>query len=175
VQSCDISLTTIHICSHYRQFSDIQISQVTYVRCGGIFKYHFVVNLQMNLPVKEFWKSVKIWGSYGQEFSILFLTHGKFGSVRLSQLCEYLTTVFFFIFFLEIMATRLLLAFRSCSLLLYLRRPVWWAAAALCFWPVRLCVRAFMRARPWRLPPACHRLLFGLFSWCRLRCFPSTS
>jgi len=26
----------------------------------------------MSLPVKEFWKSVNIWGSYGQEFSVLF-------------------------------------------------------------------------------------------------------
>jgi len=27
--------------------------------------------------VKEFRKSVNIWGSYGQEFSVLFLTHGE--------------------------------------------------------------------------------------------------
>ena len=26
----------------------------------------------MSLSVKEFWKSVNIWGSYGQEFSVLF-------------------------------------------------------------------------------------------------------
>ena len=57
------------------QFSDIHILQcsvATYLRCGGILKYEFVANLPVSLPVKEFWKSVSIWGSYGQEFSVLF-------------------------------------------------------------------------------------------------------
>ena len=57
------------------QFSNIHILQgsvATYLRCGGIFKYEFVANLPMSLPVKEFWKSVNIWGSYEQEFSVLF-------------------------------------------------------------------------------------------------------
>ena len=39
------------------QFSDIHISQgsvATYLRCGGIFKYEFVANLQVSLLVKEF-------------------------------------------------------------------------------------------------------------------------
>jgi len=39
------------------QFSGIHISQssvATYLRCGGIFKYEFVANLPMSLPVKEF-------------------------------------------------------------------------------------------------------------------------
>jgi len=79
VLSCDLSLITIHI-SDCRQFSDIHISQgsaATYLRCGRIFNFEFVANLPMNLPVKEFRKSVNIWGSYGQEFSVLFfLTHG---------------------------------------------------------------------------------------------------
>ena len=44
----------------------------TCLRCGGIFKYEFVANLLVSLPVKEFRKSVNIWGSYGQEFSVLF-------------------------------------------------------------------------------------------------------
>ena len=72
--SCDLSLITMHI-SDCCQFSDIHISQgsvATYLRCGGIFKYEFVANLPMSLPVKEFWKSVDISGSYGQEFSVLF-------------------------------------------------------------------------------------------------------
>ena len=72
--SCDLSLITMHI-SDCCQFSDIHISQgsvATYSRCGGIFKYDFVANLSVTLPVKEFWKSVNIWGSYGQEFSVLF-------------------------------------------------------------------------------------------------------
>ena len=42
------------------------------LRCGGIFKYELVANLPVSLPVKEFWKSVNIWGSYGQEFGVLF-------------------------------------------------------------------------------------------------------
>ena len=57
------------------QFSDIHISQgsvATYLRCGGIFKYKFGANLPVSLPVKEFGKLVNIWGSYGQEFSVLF-------------------------------------------------------------------------------------------------------
>ena len=39
------------------QCSDIHISQgsvATYLRCGGIFKYDFVANLPMSLPVKKF-------------------------------------------------------------------------------------------------------------------------
>jgi len=56
-------------------FVNIDISQgsvATYLRCGGIFKHKFVANLPVSLPVKEFWKSVNIWGSYGQEFGVLF-------------------------------------------------------------------------------------------------------
>ena len=40
---------------------------------GAIFKYEFVANLPVSLSVKKLWKSVRIWGSYGQEFSVLFL------------------------------------------------------------------------------------------------------
>jgi len=72
--SCDLSLIAIHI-SNYRQFSNIRISKssvATYLVCGGIFKHHFVANLQQNLLVKKFCKSVDIWGSYGQEFNVLF-------------------------------------------------------------------------------------------------------
>ena len=69
----------IHI-SVCRQFSDIHISQgsaVTYLRCGRKFIRDFVANLPLSLSVKEFQKSVNIWRSYGQEFSVLFfLTHG---------------------------------------------------------------------------------------------------
>ena len=57
------------------QFSGIHISQgsvATYLRCGGIFKYDFVANLPVSLSVKKFRKSVNIWRSYGQEFSVLF-------------------------------------------------------------------------------------------------------
>jgi len=57
------------------QFSDIHISQgsvATYLRCGGILKHEFVANLPVSLTVKELRKSVNIWGSYGQEFSVFF-------------------------------------------------------------------------------------------------------
>jgi len=56
--------------------ADINISQgsgATHVRCGGIFKYDYVANLLLSLTVKEFWKSVNIWRSYMQEYSVLFL------------------------------------------------------------------------------------------------------
>ena len=56
-------------------FLNIDISQgsvATCLRCGGIFKYELVANLPVSLPVKELWKSVNIWGSYGQEFGVLF-------------------------------------------------------------------------------------------------------
>jgi len=48
---------------------------VSYIRCGGIFKYEFVANLPLSAN-EGILKSVTIWGSYGQEFSVLFfLTH----------------------------------------------------------------------------------------------------
>ena len=68
-----LSLITIHI-SDCRQFSDIYISHGSVATClkrGGIFKYEFVANLPVSLSEKEFWKSVDIWGSHGQEFSVL--------------------------------------------------------------------------------------------------------
>ena len=49
-------LITMHI-SDCCQFSDIHISQgsvATCLRCGRIFKYEFVANLPVSLPVKEF-------------------------------------------------------------------------------------------------------------------------
>ena len=52
----------------------LQGSVATRLRCGGIFKHELVANLLVNLPVKEFWKSVNIWGSYGQEFGVLFFS-----------------------------------------------------------------------------------------------------
>ena len=58
-------------------FLNIDISQgsvATRLRCGGIFKYVLVTNLPVSLPVKEFWKSVNISGSYGQEFGVLFFS-----------------------------------------------------------------------------------------------------
>jgi len=60
---CDLSLITIHI-SDCRQFSDIDVSQV---------KVWFLANLLLSRSVKEFWNSVNIRRSYGQELSVLFV------------------------------------------------------------------------------------------------------
>jgi len=39
--------------------------------------------LSLSLPVKEFWKTVNIWRSYGQECSVLFFsTHGVVSTIR---------------------------------------------------------------------------------------------
>ena len=42
------------------------------LRCGEIISQGFVANLLVNMPVKEVWKSVNIWRSYGQYCSALF-------------------------------------------------------------------------------------------------------
>jgi len=47
-------------------------SVAIYLRCGKIVKYEFVANSPVRPSVKKFWKSVYIWGSYGQEFGVLF-------------------------------------------------------------------------------------------------------
>jgi len=59
----------------YGNFLNTDISQgsvVTELRYDGIVNDDFVANLLMNLPLKEFWKSVNIWQSYGQYYSGLF-------------------------------------------------------------------------------------------------------
>ena len=56
-------------------FLNTDISQgsvATRLGCGGVFVYHFVTNFLLSLTVKEFWKSVNIWWSYGQELGVLF-------------------------------------------------------------------------------------------------------
>jgi len=53
--------------------SDIsQGSVATQLRCGEIISQGFVANLLVNLSVKEIWKSVNIWRSYGEYCSALF-------------------------------------------------------------------------------------------------------
>jgi len=60
--------------------SDINISHgsvATLLRRGGICNDVFIANFLLSVTVKEFWKSVIIWRSYGQEFGVLFLLdHG---------------------------------------------------------------------------------------------------
>jgi len=56
--------------------SDINISHgsvATPLRCGGICNDDSIANFLLNANVKELWKSVIIWRSYGQEFGVLFL------------------------------------------------------------------------------------------------------
>jgi len=44
-----------------------------HLMCGGIFSHQFTANLLLNQPLKEFWKSLKIWQRYCHEFGgVLF-------------------------------------------------------------------------------------------------------
>jgi len=47
-------------------------SVATHLRCDGIFHNDFIANLRLTLQLKEFWKSVNIWRSYGQKYSGMF-------------------------------------------------------------------------------------------------------
>jgi len=63
----------LQLLPEHGDFLNINILQgiaETHLRCGGIFKHELVANLQLSLSAKEFRKSVNIWGSYGQEFSV---------------------------------------------------------------------------------------------------------
>jgi len=53
-----------------------------HLRCGGIFNDGFIICLLLILKVKEFSKSVNVWLSYGQEYDVLFLTHGVHAFMR---------------------------------------------------------------------------------------------
>ena len=63
------------LCHWTWQFLNTEISQGSVakrLRCGGMFNDDFIANLLLSLPVKEFWKLVSIWPSYGQKSSVLF-------------------------------------------------------------------------------------------------------
>jgi len=65
----------LHLLLKHHDFWNIDISQgsvATRLGCGGVLKYDFVTNFLLSLRVKEFRKSVNIWRSYGQEYSVLF-------------------------------------------------------------------------------------------------------
>ena len=77
------------------QFFNTDISQgsvVTQLRCGGIVNEDFVANLLVNLTVKEFWKSVNIWRSYGQYYSGLLWSPYGIGQTIIFSSCR----LFFF-------------------------------------------------------------------------------
>jgi len=40
---------------------------VTWVNDGGIFNGFIIANLLLSVMVKEFWRSVRIWQSYGKK------------------------------------------------------------------------------------------------------------
>jgi len=65
------SCMSVCSCSSWKlQFLE-HISQrrvAMHLRCGGILNNHMTANLMLNQPVKEFWKSVKIWHSYCYDF-----------------------------------------------------------------------------------------------------------
>jgi len=37
------------------------------IHVGGIFNDFFIANLLLSVTVKEFWRSVRIWQSYGKK------------------------------------------------------------------------------------------------------------
>ena len=60
-----------------------QGSVVTHLRCDGIFDDQFVTQSLLDTMVEEFWKSVNICRSYGQEPSVqFFLLTGIYGIVH---------------------------------------------------------------------------------------------
>jgi len=74
-----VAMSCITVCFTYSLriaiFFNTDISKgsvATRSRCGEVFTYGYVTNFLLSLTVKEFWKSVNIWRSYGQELSVLF-------------------------------------------------------------------------------------------------------
>jgi len=45
----------------------LQGSVATRVNYGKIFNEFFIANLLLSVTVKEFWRSVRIWQSYGKK------------------------------------------------------------------------------------------------------------
>ena len=67
----------LHLLLKNGDFLNTDISQGSVaprLGCGGVFVYDFVTNLLLSLTLKEFWKSVNIWLSYGQELGVLFFS-----------------------------------------------------------------------------------------------------
>jgi len=45
----------------------LQGSVATWVNDGGIFNDFYIANFLLSVTVKEFWRSVRIWQSYGRK------------------------------------------------------------------------------------------------------------
>jgi len=70
-----LHLSLLHSVLKHINFLNMDISRgsvTTRLRCSGIFNNAFIANLLVSPSVKEFWKSVGIWLSYGQKSSVLF-------------------------------------------------------------------------------------------------------
>ena len=68
--------SVLHAVLEYGVFLSTDISQGRVemcLRCGAIFNNHFIANLIVNLTLKQFWKSVKIWRSYRREFGVFLV------------------------------------------------------------------------------------------------------
>ena len=71
INACYISICIFFQICQTSNFQLLQASVATYWRYGGKYYMDFVGNLLLFPAVKEFWKSVKNWHSYCQEFGVL--------------------------------------------------------------------------------------------------------
>jgi len=69
--NCSLSLNFFNIglqCNlQFLSTAVLQGSVATWVNDGGICNYFFIANLLLSVTVKEFWRSVRIWQSYGKK------------------------------------------------------------------------------------------------------------
>jgi len=49
----------------------LQGKVATWVNDGGIFNDFFITKLLLSVMVKEFWRSVRIWQSYGKKNKVV--------------------------------------------------------------------------------------------------------
>jgi len=69
-----------------------QCSAATRLRCGGVFNDDVIKELLMRLKVNEFWQSVSIWRSYGQQHSGTYWLTMVNGFSATPCVCHTLTT-----------------------------------------------------------------------------------
>jgi len=69
------------------------------VNDGGIFVDYFIANLLLSVTVQEFWRSVRIWQSYGKKYSgtFFFRTRCSFFFYFIPLLHVYKRTSFIYI------------------------------------------------------------------------------
>ena len=81
--------SSLHELHEHGNFLNTDISRGSIATCfwyGRTFKYDFVANLLLSLTVEEFFKSVNIWRSYLQEYSVFLLSHSVEPGMRQSSL-----------------------------------------------------------------------------------------